>query len=153
MAGLLFHSPADIARWLLVQLGQGTDPTVTPLGAWPAYESVEPNAPDNCITCYDTTESSDGRVMIDGERQQHYGIQVRVRSATAKLGYAKAIALAIALDGVVGIGVTGTTLVPNSYLVPEVSVRGGVLYIGLDNPTTKRTLHTVNAILPINKMS
>lgn len=154
MAGLLFHSPADIVRWLIVAVGAGTDPTLLPLQPWPVYDSVEPGAPDDVITVYNTSDQDDGRIMVDGERQQHYGIQIRVRGQTEKAGYQKAIAVAIALDGVVpGRVVSGGTLDANTYIVYVVCIRGGVLYIGMDNPTTKRPIYTINAIVPLRKLS
>ena len=48
MSGPLIHSAADIIRYLLIAMGQGTLPTDALL--WPIYQARIPETPDNCIT-------------------------------------------------------------------------------------------------------
>lgn len=146
MAGLLLHSPADVMSRLLVLLGVGTDPDAEPLGAWPVYCDTEPALPDNLLRVRDTSAQDDGRTQTDGERQEHPGFQVTVRSQTFPAGAAKANAVAIALDGqyqdVVTVGAS-------SYEVHSVSRRGGVLYLGQEKTASRRYLFTINGVFVV----
>ena len=135
-------------RWLIIAQGQGTDPDDA--AAWPVFATSEPDNPDNCITVKNTAGRDSGRVMQDGERQVHYGFQVRVRSLTAKAGFAKASAIAINLDQNV-YDVT-ITIDSNDYLVHSVTRTTDVLDIGKDVPGSKRSLHTLNGIVTINQV-
>lgn len=141
MAGLLLHSPADVIRQLLVDLGACVDyaDDRTP---WAAFASGEPDLPDSAVTVYDTTGFDEGRVF-DGERQEHHGFQVRVRSGVHKDAYAKAREIAVALDEDVYL----TTVVVDdvSYLVWAVTRLGDPMFIGKDAPRSKRSLFAINA--------
>lgn len=150
MAGLLNHTPADIMSWLLVGLGVGGDSTKSPLPSWPVYSGVEPNSPDNCITVKGTTDVDDMRTF-EGERQLHYGVQIRIRSTTEKIGYARALLIATTLDTVAGVGVVTPTPNVNTYWITVVNVKNGVLQLGIDNPSTKRYLFTINCLFPMRK--
>jgi hypothetical protein len=145
MANTLTHSPADIIRWLLVSLGLGSDPDE---GApWPVYAAGEPNAPDNVITVYDTAGTDDGRSMIDGEVMGHNGVQIRVRSTTHPVGYAKADAVWTALCEEVYDNTV--TIDGVSYLVHSVNKIGDVLALGKEVPASKRSLFTINAVVSV----
>ena len=147
MPGTLTHSPGDVVRWLMVSLGLGADPTVTPYGSWPVFQAVEPsglNVPDNCLTVYDTAGRDGGREQVQGERSEHHGIQVRVRSATHNVGYTKARALAVAFDQTVY--QNNVTISSQRYLVHCLTRTSDVLYIGFEAPTSKRTIFTINAV-------
>ena len=158
MPGLLAHSPADILRWLLVQQGSAllalsggtgtlvTDPTANQ--DWGVFIDSEPDSPDNCVTIYDTQGIDEGRTAIDRERQEHPGVQIRVRATTALAGYQKAQQIAVALDQIVNLNVT--VAAPNTtatYVVPAVTRKNNVLRIGKDLPNSKRSLFTINAVL------
>jgi Bacteriophage minor capsid protein len=137
--GLLSHAPAQILRRVLVAQGHGADP---PAGPWPCYCPMEPDQPDNCVTVAGTAGTDHGRTMIDGERQEFHGVQVRVRASDPLTGYAKARALAVALDGLLRVAVTlGTT----PYLLHAVTRTSDVLELGTDAPRSKRHLYTINA--------
>lgn|SRR3990167_993558 len=142
--GPLIHSPADVLRRVLITLGHGVNP---PLTTWPIYAAGEPNTPDNCITVYDTEGRNDGRSMIDGEQWEHYGVQVRIRSTTHKVGYAKAQAIAEALDQEIYDEVE--TIDTTTYLLHSVSRTSRVLALGKDTPNSKRTLFTINALVSL----
>lgn len=141
------HAPADVLRWLLIELGAGTDPDAN--GAWPIFHSSEPGAPDNCITTYDTEGTDDGRSMPTGEAMGHDGFQVRVRSTTPKVGWAKAseiqdlLAETVYQDAVVVEG--------SNYLVQCAAKIGRVIPLGKD-PTSKRSLFTLNATLSVKQL-
>lgn len=150
MSVALLHSPGDITRWLLIGLGLGADPEESTV--WPIFATSEPDAPDNCLTLYDTTGSDDGSSMIDGELYTHHGVQVRIRAAThSGGGYAKASAIRHALaelvhDETVHVGAT-------TYLVQCYARIGEVLTLGKDAPNSKRSLFTLNATVSLKLIS
>lgn len=139
MPNTLAHSPANIVQQLLISLGIGNDPETSNL--WPVYVSSEPDAPDNVITIYVTQGSGGGRLMT-GELFGLYGFQVRIRSATHPIGWAKADEIQTALaesvyDETVHVGAV-------SYLVNCISQVGDILDLGKD-ATSKRSVFTLNA--------
>ena len=151
MPGPLNHSPADVLRWALVQHGTVTDPTPATLQAWPCYASAEPDAPDDCATVYDTDGVGHGRDHVTGERQEHHGAQVRVRSATHAAGYAKASAVAAALD--TGLYRESVTVGGSNYLLHAATRTTGVISLGADVPGSRRFIFTVNAILAVRMLA
>lgn len=149
MSGALSHSPADVVRYMMIDLSLGTIPTAG--GSWPINVSVEPDSPDNCITIYDTEGIQSGSEQVGGEVQEHHGFQVRVRSPTHAVGYAKARAIAQALDTLVAYETV--TISSNTYRVESVSRRGDVLVLGKDMSNTKRDLFTINYLVSITKLT
>ena len=147
MSGSLDHSPADILRYLLIDLGLGTLPSSA--GVWPVYATKEPDSPDSCITVYDTEGTRDGRTMANGEVQQHYGAQVRVRAPTHALGHAKANAVAEALDKQVWLDTV--TIGSSVYMVYAVSRRSGPFSLGEESPTSKRVIFTLNVTIAVRQ--
>jgi hypothetical protein len=147
VSGRLNHSPAAVLRQALVDLGLGSDP-----GAgqeWPAFATKEPDAPENALTLYDTAGRDLGRTAPDQGRTEMPGVQVRVRAGRVADGWAKANALAVALDRVYW-----QTVVVDStpYLLWHVARTTGVLSLGLDSPNTARRLFTVNALASITAL-
>lgn len=150
MSGALNHSPADIIRRLLVTLGKGVLPSAGTTSNWP-IGLVESDKPDNCITVYDTAGYQDGRLMVDGEQQEHPGVQIRIRSATRDVGYAKANAIAEALDK--SVYDNALTIGSDEYLVHSVSRTGTVIDLGDEVGISKRRLFTINAVVTLRKTS
>lgn len=153
MSGSLAHSPADVIRHLLIGLGLGTNPADGE--AWPVYVSSEPDRPDSVITTYDTSGRLNGRTQVDGEVQEHHGIQIRVRDANPAAGFKKANEIAIALDETVYLDtvaiedVVGTGV--SRYLVWNVSRVSGIFSLGKDVETSKRNLFTINAVVSLRR--
>jgi len=148
MSGALDHSPADIVAQLLVDLSLGSDPTGS--SAWPVFVAREPETPDNCITVFGTASKKQGRTMNDGEVQEQHGIQVSVRSGTYPTGFAKARAIAVALDESVRLNTV--SLESATYTVYGVSRTSGPLDLGKE-PTTKRNVFTINATVTLRQSS
>ncbi len=154
MTGSLTFSQADVIAQLLIDLGIGTDPTAN--GDWPIYVSEEPNEPDNVITVFATVGTQDGRTMIDGEVQEHEGIQIRVRSAGYDTGNRKADELKIAIDQTIErdtvqvASVIGTGTL--DYFVQAVSRVSGPLSLGKETPTSHRNVFTINAIVALREV-
>lgn len=147
----LIHSPAEILSQLLIDLDLGVEPEI-PAAAWSVYYGSEPADPDRCITTYDTQGRDGGRMHATGLRDEHPGIQIRIRADTHRVGFAKAKAIAHAIDtGVVSDVVTmddNTT----RYHVWNVTRTGNVLAIGKE-PTSQRAIFTVNVIATIKRLT
>ena len=86
--------------------------------------------------------------MIDGERQEHHGFQILVRSPTHLIGFAKARAIAIAMDKDFSPS-TKVSVSPNEYAVYNIS-RRDVLPIGKE-PGTKRSLFSINGTVALRE--
>ena len=147
MSGSLDHSPADIVRRLLISLGLGTAPSDG--DSWPIAVAQEPDTPDNCITVYGTTGRGYGRHQTDGEVQGDYGIQLRVRSQTHSVGWARANALAECLDKTINLD--AITIGESTYTVYSIGRSSpDVLELGKERGT-QRYLFTINAVCGIRQ--
>lgn len=144
------HSPADIVRKLLVDAGQGvaSDNTSTD---WQCFASGEPSNPDNCITVYDTEGTSDGRHMVNGQLQYHYGIQLRIRGIDHKTGYDKAQTLRTWISEACYLATV--SIDSSRYLVHAITHIGQVIALGKDVPRSKRNLFTINATVPLRQLA
>lgn len=147
MSGSLTHSQAEIIRYLIIDLGYGTLPADG--GSWPVYAHKMPDAPDSCIATYSTTGLKHGRAQIDGEVQEHPGVQIKTRAANGSVGRDKAHNTMIALDAVkqrqVSVG-------GSAYLVNGISRGGDVVPLG-EEPSSKRKLFTLNVTVSLRQLS
>jgi hypothetical protein len=142
-AGLL-HSPAEVVRQLLVDLGCCSEPG----GDWPAFAAGEPDKPDAAVTVFDTEGVERGTVMVDGELAEFHGVQVRVRAGTHAEGWPKAREIALALDGAY---MEEVTLGDATYRVQCVRRAGPILALGKERGT-RRTLFTINALVTLRML-
>lgn len=149
MPGPLEHSVGDVIRQLIVDMGWGVD-YVDDATDWASFEGTEPDLLDNCITVYDTTGVDQMRVMVTGERQESHGFQVRVRSKTKSVGFAKVREIAVGFDSEVYLATVNVDSA--SYRVQSVKRNGEPLYIGYDSPNTKRFLHTLNCVVSLRQV-
>lgn len=139
------HSPADVVRHVLIGLGLGTAS-----GAWPVFVDSEPNAPDNCVTVYDTQGLDQGRDMNSGEMLGPVGFQVRIRAADHQTGWAKADAIAEMMAKSVyqrQVAISGRV-----YVVHAISRVGNVIRLGKEQ-NGNRSLFTVNAVTNVRQLS
>lgn len=144
----LSHDPADIIRYLLIDLGSGTLPTDN--GAWPVYTANEPDLPDNCITTFNTTGSVQGRLQMNGLFVEKPGVQVRVRGISHQIGFAKGKTIEFKLDtevyrDVVNIGA-------NQYLVHAVTRSANLIFAGKDATSSKRFIFTLNLLVNLSQL-
>jgi len=147
MPGALTHSPADIVRNLLINLGLGTTPSDS--GSWPIYSDLEPGSPDSVITVYNSAAILHGRRMPDGETDEHHGVQIRVRDANPKSGYTKSRAIVRSLD--VDVSLNTVTFDSSTYTIQSISRVSDVLSIGKESPTSRRNLFTINAMCSLRE--
>lgn len=141
-SALLLHSPADVIARMLIAMGYGVMPT-TPPTSWSIHVGNEPAAPDNAITVYNTSDQGDGRSQITGERWQHYGFQIRVRSASQPVGYVKAQAIAVALDE--DVYQEQVTVAGSTYLIHSINRTSEVLHLGREK-VSDRDIFTINGL-------
>lgn len=146
MSGALTHSPSQVIQQLLVDLGIGTLPSAG--GSWPITASQERDKPDNVITVYDTAGVPDGRTMIDGVMQEHYGFQVKIRGDKHSTGYSKASEIQNAID--TGVQNTSVTVGSSVYAVATISRTGSIIALGTE-PGSTRNLFTINATVSMRQ--
>lgn len=151
MSATLSDSPAAIVRQLLIDLGLATSPDADPLLPWPAYAKSEPPTPDNCVTVYDTAGTLTGRAHPTGELFGYQGFQIRVRSATDRVGWVKADAIITALS--VDVYRRTVTVGGNVYLVQCVTRIGDVIAIGREAGVSERRIWTLNAQLDARQLT
>lgn len=113
---------------------------------WPIFDTSMPNAPDDCIVVTDTDSMMDGRTQVDGETQEHFGFQVKIRTKSPVLGYRKLMEVSNSFDsGVlrfpVDVGV-------NHYQIQSVSRRTGIIKMGKE-PVSARHLWAINCTASI----
>lgn len=151
MSGLLNHSPAEIVQQLLIDLGYGDDVAYTGTGtAYPVYHGIMPDVEDDCLCVTDTEGIIHQRDMAARSRQEHHGIQVRVRCENVTTGGKKARDIAEAFDSVV---YQNTVLIDSStYLVQAMTRTSPVIYIGPEVGTSRRYLFSVNAIVSVREL-
>ena len=151
MPGALNHSPADILRQLIVDIGAGVAPTVASTTDWQTYVGMEPDersGAEQVITVTNTAGVPKGRVG-QGERQIFHGANLRIRAKTHATGYVKANATAILLDSVYqrDVVIGGTT-----YLVHSVNRQGDILDLGKgDTPNNRYTFFSINVLFVTDK--
>ncbi len=145
---VLLHTPARILQALLVTLAVGTDRESTPSGSWPIFSPREPDSPDECITCRTTSGTDDGSDMITGDPAEHPGVQIRVRSRTASVGFTKAQAIHDAVNKTVYRN--SVTIEAATYRVQNVWTRGNVIDAGV-MPSSQRHIHTVNVLMTVTR--
>jgi hypothetical protein len=153
VSGNLDHSPDDIIRNLIIDLGDGTAPDDA--AAWPVYCRREPDTPENVITVYQAANVLQGKLQT-GEAVEHYGAQVRVRAKDYYTGWDKIQNIAASLDGVtpreVEVGdVAGTGSA--TYTVYAVTRRSGPTHIRDPKQPHQLNLFTFNTIAAIRQSS
>ncbi len=141
MATGITESPARIVRQLLVDIGQCILPKAASNDYWQASVNVEPVAPDNVVTIYNTGAVEDSGVNFDGTRVEHPTLQVRLRSTKDDVGYPKMREICVALDSVYRQVVTVNAV---DFLVQRIKRTTDVIALGYDEPTSKRWVYTFN---------
>ena len=152
MSNSLENSPADVVRWLLIQLGLGTNPEDEK--NWPVEVSNEPDKPDNLITVYDTAGITDGRVQRTGETAEHRGVMFQIRGTSQPVAWGKAEEIKTVIDEsvvnstvIIGAGTAG-----KEYVVFSITRHSGPVSLGRE-PGTNRFLFTINAVVALRQVT
>lgn len=141
------HSPAYILAQHLIAEGLVSSPSES--GDWPVYVGHMPdgnNVPHNVVAAIDTTPVKDGRLMRTGENIFHPGVQVAVRSTNFNEGFAKAHAIAKALESVAN---TSVDVESEAYTLLSITQTTGVVLAGQEEGPKRRELFTVNFVVSI----
>lgn len=132
------NSPSEIIAQLVVKGLHGTDATAG--NSWPVYISNEPENPDSLIVVTDAVGVKQGRFQIGGQFQEHYGVQVLVRSIEHQIGWQKAEDIAVSFDedtlntSVSLEAITGTETI--TYTIASIS-RSPILSLGMDRDSNR----------------
>lgn len=151
----LDHSPAQIVAQLLIDLGVAVVPSAGSTVDWQARYAREADTPDNVITVYDVPGELEGSTL-EGEVQEHYGIQIRVRGKTHAVGYPRMNLLKATIDETIlfdNVLIDGT-----QYVVECLTRRSGIFALGSEMPgqgsqgiVSKRSVLTMNAVVSLRK--
>jgi hypothetical protein len=144
------HTPAEVVCQLVVDLGLAGDGGAAPVPVWPAFSTGLPDKPDDAVGVTDTAGSDDGRTMTDGEVMGLAGVQVMVRSARPRAGWAKLSEVYDALSQTVRRATV--TIGAASYMVHSVSKFGDPLPLGRESPTSARRLFSFNAVVYVTEL-
>lgn len=145
MSGSLDHSQAEIVRKLLIDLGHAVDSTTT---SWSAFAFTEPDQPDNTITIYNTTGTTQGIFQTNGQVQEFHGVQIRLRGNDKKATFVKANDIYVALSGVQMRTVTVESAI---YTIASVRPTATIIDLGNETPESKRRIFTINAITALHQ--
>lgn len=144
-------SPAFIlSEYIITELLSMTNPDDG--GLWPLYTAHMPdgnNVESNCGALYGTSGILDGRLMT-GLVIEKPGIQLRIRSKTYEVGFAKAEAVALSLDGVNNDIVVVDSI---TYQIQNISKSTPVVPLGLEKGTKRRFLFTINFLMTLKKVA
>lgn len=154
MINTLEHSPSQILQQLLINLGEGTDPSDG--SDWPIFYANEPDNPDDIVVTIDTAGRKDGRSMIGGEVFEHKGVNILVRSATHVVGFPKIDTIAKALDAnVLNSVVTLQAIIGSStaqYIIHSIS-RDSTRSLGKGPTPSNRNFFDLNVLASIRQTS
>lgn len=151
MSGTLSHTPSQIIRQLIIDLGLGSDGGAS----WPVYAVQMPNTPDNCVGVIDRAGVGRGRFQVGGEVQEVYGVQIIVRAGDGQTAHVKADAIKsgltqdVHLDGVTVTDEEGYGTATQGYIVYNVSHRSGPFVI--PESDTDRKIASLNMLASIQE--
>lgn len=138
-------SPAEILYELLLDNGKLSEDS-NRVG----FIGYLPDDPDEALTIFDTLGMQDGRIMETGERIDHPGLQITIRSPdySSAANWAKDVALF--LDGVKRISIVMDS--SEAYCLQNVKRTGTINYLGVETEGTKRRhIFTLNMVVTLSQ--
>lgn len=159
MSDTLNHMPSDVVRELILDLGLGTEPSDA--GDWPVYapEIADEVGTDDVLQVKDTDGRQFGRIQVDGNVPENYGIQVLARSLDAHDGQYQLRKIQEAFSTeVLRTSVTvpartlndGTAVPTTVYRVDSIERSGSIRNAGRDG---RRFLQTANFLVFLTQVS
>lgn len=142
------HSPADILRYAIVALGHGHMPSDANHHDWPVFTDMEPDAPHELITVFNTAGLNKGRMQPTGEVVEHAGFQILLRATDSQSGRKKLDD--IIYDLLTEIRRDTVTIGTDSYMVKAVHKKSGIIPLGEDQTNKNRFLFTFNGTVVIS---
>lgn len=150
MPSNLLHSPSEILRQWLVDAGYAAFPDNTTSTPWQAFDHKEPNKPDQLIAVFDEEIEDHGRDGVESERQEYFGVRIRIRSPLKETASAKANA--IATLGLDKLSLVRVTLDSSVYRIWTFIRRSGPMFVG-DASNNDVVTYTINGVMPIRRLS
>lgn len=148
----LSHTPAEILRQALIDLGVATDQEDE--RAWPIFYALLPEGVGvNLMTVHNTQGTLDGRLMDDGDYVEHPGFQIRLRTRYHRDGWLKAQAVWNALAGIRRQPVTlpdPETEADVDYVIQSVTLTAPVAPMGQDPDHERRENFSINGRMTLN---
>ncbi len=142
-------SAAEVLGQYLIQQGVFGDPQLSEsaCGGWPLYTSMIPDRSgvvDDSAAIIDTQGVKDARTMEDGKNWFHFGVQIIIRSQVRGDGFTQATTVAYFCEQV-----HGQTFVSDgaTYTFWCLQQTAPILYLGLEEGTKRRALHTLNYLV------
>jgi len=140
-------SPASILASYIT--GQGIMSSPNTSSDWPLYVSHRPDEPGDIGTIYDTSGIKDGRDMRTGAIEQHYGLQIVIRSESYEGGWNKINVLLSNLDSIFN---TNVVKDDTTYTIHNVSRIGTINPLGYEKNTKRRHLFGANLLASITQL-
>lgn len=148
MSGILVHSPADVLRYLMVDLGLGA---LLNSGTWPISVDQLPDKPDSSIVVRDTVGRLGGKDNPTGQLQRHPGIQIIVRAAKFPTVWTKAEGILQSLTE--SVNAKQVSIDDSAYLVQSITITSGPIGLGKESPRSNRNLLSINAVISLRQLS
>lgn len=152
---ILSHTPSDVIRYLLISEGAGVLPSnalALPTD-WKVFVSELPEEPNDLIALSDIGGLKGGRIQVDGEVQEHYGIDLLVRGTRLQSisGYTRTFRKIMEVCMVFDQQVRNTvvTIGDSTYTVHSMTKSGLVRSQGKDNTSNQRFIFTTTYLASI----
>ena len=148
--GTLDHSPAEICKHAIVDMGHGVDPSASSTTAWMTYSDGFPDKGNDSMIVVQSADGRDhGREHVSNKRVESHGVRVLIRSAAYTAGFVKGNAIGQSMDSFLDrtVNIGGTR-----YVVKNFIRTSDVLFLGRDLPSSKRFLFSINAQVNLEKL-
>lgn len=111
------------------------------------YVNGEVVSPDSILVVSDTTGVLDKRNHVTGDKDEHHGVQIKVRAPTPVIGYPKASEIAQVLDR--ECTYLSVTIGSDNYCIHSVTRTSPIMYLGEEQGMSKRVGYTINVLMSI----
>lgn len=153
MSGTLTRPQAEIVAEIIISLGLGSIVEEVPVNQlyWPVYAITHGSDIDRLVCVYNTAGRLDGSKQSNGEIQEMFGIQIKVRDISIPSGYSKISAIAKSLDEYYNI--TPIAIEDSQFIVYALTRTSPVLFIGFEQPENVLPLFTANYTVSIRQIT
>jgi len=158
MSGFLDHSPANILLEWMLDEGLVDAPSSAD---WPGFLQNVDERYESYVVVYDTDSRLSGKVHLLGETQQHYGIQIQVRSPDPDEAHSKVSEIFTAFDAasrepvtIAGEADGDPPVIPPAceYIIDAITPTSGAIRAGKEQPEDYLWLWTANFVISIKQV-
>ena len=156
--GQMTDSPAAVIAQALIDKGVAYDPSGT-ASSWQISVDSSLDSPDDALEVHNTDPMFQARNQITGNMEGFHAFQLTVRSVDPEKAWTMANRIARDFDllpsqNSESINYTNPTVVhqdstSSNYSIGAVTRKSGPMYVGHDMSSSRRTIYTINAIVPI----